>query len=71
MNTRLVSLVTTMYSFSILDPAQTKFELRLNKEVQTSFGLKEGMYIGWENAELNRKIKHVSATFAIYNLAQK
>ena len=24
--------------------------------------LKEGMYISWENPELNRQIKHVSAT---------
>ena len=41
--------------FSILDSAKTKFQLCL----------KEGMYIGWQNPELNRQIKLVSATFAI------
>ena len=41
--------------FSILDSEKTKFQL----------SLKEGMYIGWENPELNSQIKHVLATLAI------
>ena len=42
--------------FSILDTASTKFQLRL----------KEGMYIGWENPDLNKQVTHVSTTLS-YN----
>ena len=41
--------------FSILDTASTKFQLRL----------KEGMYIGWENPDLNKQVTHVSTTLSI------
>ena len=37
---------------SILVSVNTKYQLYL----------KEGMYIGWENSELNRQIKHASTT---------
>ena len=41
--------------FSILDTASTKFQLKL----------KEGMYIGWENPELNKQVKYVSSTLSV------
>ena len=41
--------------FSILDTASTKFQLRL----------KGGMYIGWENPDLNKQVAHVSTTLSI------
>ena len=41
--------------FSILDTASTKFQLKL----------KEGMYIGWENPELNKQVKYVSSTLCV------
>jgi len=41
--------------FSILDTASTKFQLKL----------KEGMYIGWENTQLNKQVKYVSTSLSI------
>ena len=40
--------------FSILDTAATKFQLKL----------KEGMYIGWKNPDLNKQVKYVSSTLS-------
>ena len=41
--------------FCILDTARTKYQRKL----------KEGLYIDWENPELNRQIKHISSTLAV------
>ena len=41
--------------FSILDSARTKFQLKL----------KEGMYIGWVNPDLNKQVKYVSSTLTV------
>ena len=41
--------------FSILDTASTHFQLKL----------KEGLYINWENPDLNRQVKSVSSTLTL------
>ena len=41
--------------FSVLDTASTKFQLKL----------KEGMYIGWENPDLNNQVKYISSTLSV------
>jgi len=41
--------------FSILDTANTKFQLKL----------KEGMYIGWENPLLNKQVKYIASGLSI------
>jgi len=41
--------------FSTLDTAKTKFQLKL----------KEGMYIGWGNPDLNRQVKYVLSTLSV------
>ena len=41
--------------FSILDTAMTNFQLKV----------KEGMYIGWENPNLNKQVKYVQCTLTV------
>ena len=42
--------------FSILDTATSKFQLKL----------KEGLYIGWKNPELNKQVNHLVSTLSVY-----
>ena len=45
--------VCNVTCFSILDTASTTYQLRI----------KDGMYIGWEEPSLNKRVKHLSSTF--------
>ena len=42
-------------SFSILDSAPTKWQLKL----------KEGLHISWENPNLNRQVKYVGKSLSL------
>lgn len=41
--------------FTILDTASRKWQLKL----------KEGLYIGWDNPNLNKQVKYVNKTLTI------
>ena len=41
--------------FSVLDTANTKFQLKV----------KEGMYIGWENPDVNKQVKYVKCSLIV------
>ena len=41
--------------FSILDSAHTQWQLKL----------KDGLYIGWENPDLNKQVKYIGKTLVI------
>ena len=45
----------TKQCFSILDTATTMYQLKI----------KEGMYIGWENPDLNRQVKYIRCSLTV------